>query len=428
MIRSHVVRFRVLSLFAVLLTAVAVASCREDIQAGVGCPLLCPQEQLPLRDTTIDAVTLDTSIAGFPPTGFESTLLLARRGDTLDAGIVTRYDTLPTHYSAIGQDSVIKRIDSAFVQGRRIAADSSKVLTDSATVEAYDVTDVVNDTSTAALLAAMTSANKIGTRSLAKGANPDTLKVLIDTARVRARVTDSTHRMRIALRMVSKGSAQLRFIAHNDGEGFTLVYYPSRDTLVAPIKVAPLSAAPSGLSNLAAALADFGFVALSRPLPNASILRVGGYPWRRVLMRFKLPSNIVDSSAVIRATLFLTQKPSATPSAGDSVSVRAAPIVASNVVTDLHLRLEFAASSQLFRADSTVLVPQDSGRRELDIVRILRSWRGQDTLKTPRAIALVIGTEGATPTSVDFFSIEAAPGLRPQIRITYATKPSSGRP
>jgi hypothetical protein len=105
------------------------------------------------------------------------------------------------------------------------------------------------------------------------------------------------------------------------------------------------------------------------------------------------------------------------------------PIVASSLITDPRLELEFAASPSIFPSpDSVRLVPKDSGRKQMDIVKILRDWRGQDTLKTPRAIALVLGAEGATTTALDFFSIEAAAGLRPQLRITYAAKPSSGRP
>src|SRR4051812_15654714 len=176
MIRSQGVRFKVLAFLALCVAMVSIASCSEDVQGGVGCPLLCPQQDTPLKDTTIDAVTLDTSLTGFPPFGFESTLLLAKQGDSLDAGIVTRYDSMPARFSISGQDSAISRIDSAFVRGVRFAADtdSTAKLQVPATVEVFDVTDVIADTSTAALRAAMTAANRIGFRDLAKGDNPDT--------------------------------------------------------------------------------------------------------------------------------------------------------------------------------------------------------------------------------------------------------------
>jgi len=427
MMRSLFVRFRALSVFAVLLTAVAVASCSEDIQAGATCPLLCPQGAPPLKDTIIDAVTFDTSIAGFPPLGFESSLVLARRGDTLDSRIVTRYDTLPVKYSAAGQDSTIKRIDSAYVTGMRFAEDSALTFRDSASVEVYDVTDAVDDTATAALLAEFTPANRIGVRKYGKGDKPDTLRIVLDTARVRLRVI-TTHRLHIALRMVTTGSEQVRIISHNSGEGITLTVRASRDTAVAALLINPNSDFAPDKPFLSPAVADFNLIALGSP-PAANALRVGGMPWRRVMFRFRIPSRIVDSAGVIRATLFLTQRPMRTGSdAGDSVKLHVVPVIVSDLITDLHQMLEFAGATSSYSTDSVMLVPRDSVRRGLEIVNIVRSWRGQDTIRTPRAIALVLGTEGNRPAAVDFYSIEAPPGLRPQLRLSYVTKLNSGRP
>jgi hypothetical protein len=430
MIRSQVVRFRVLTLLAMCLAMFTIASCSEDIQGGKGCPLLCPQQATPLFDTTLDAVTFDTSVSGFPPLGFESTLLLSKQGDSLDAGIVSRYDSMPTHFSVKGQDSAITHVDSAFIRGLRIASDTDSTfkLHDAATVEVYDVTDVTADTTTSALVGAMIPGNRIGALDLAQGANPDTLQILLDTSRVRSRVVDS-HRLRIALRMVTAGSAQLRFLSRDQAAGFALTVYPSRDSSAEVLSfTAQSDTTGTPFPTVAAALADFPVV-VARPPSRPGALRVGGYPAQRVLMRFKIPRNIIDSSAVVRATLFLTQFPSTAPRSGDSVFMFAVPIVSSALVTDPHLELEFAASPAIFpNPDSVRLVPKDSGRKQMDIVKILRDWRGQDTLKTPRAIALVIGGEGATTPALDFFSMEAATGLRPQLRITYAAKPSSGRP
>jgi hypothetical protein len=421
MIRSHVLRFRALSVFAVLVTTVAVASCSEDLQGGASCPINCPQDAPPLKDTTLDAVTFDTSLASFPPLGFEPTLLLTRRGDTVDTRIVTRYDTLPT---TSGSDS-ITQIDSAYITGTRIVGDSALSFHDSATVEVYDVTDAVGDTATAALLAQFTPANLIGARQYGKGDKPDTLRVFLDTARVRARVTVD-HRLHIALRMVTSGSEQIRILSRNGGGGFALTIRTSPDTAVAAQTVNPSSDFPTGQTFLTTAMADFTLVALAPPLA-ANVLRVGGVPWRRVMLRFNIPSRIVDSSAVIRATLFLTQSPTG-PNAGDSVELHVVPIIVSDRVTDLHTILEFAGSTSLFSVDSVAVMPKDSVRRGLEIVHVIQSWRGQDTIKTPRAVALILGTEGLSPAAVDFFSIKAPAGVRPQLRLTYITKLNSGRP
>jgi len=422
------VHSKALSLFAFLLAGITLASCSEDVQSPCLLVATCPQEQPPLQDIVLDAITYDTSIAGYPETGFEPTLFLAHAGDTLDARIITRFDTIPTHYTAIGQDSVITRVDSAWLQVPRIAADSTrKKVTDAATIEAYDVTAAGDDTTATALSAQFVPANRIGTLALAAGDNPDTIKILVDTAHIRARIQDTTHKMRVGLRMVSTGSAELRFPSQDVGEGVLLMIRPSRDTSVATVVVSPTSDAPTEFTNLQSALADFNYVASSRPIP-ANTLRTGGVAPRRILFRFKVPSNIVDSSAIIRATLFLTQRPAATPDAGDTVHLRAVPVLASSVITDPHVLLGFAAVATAFQTDSLALVPKDSGFRKVDVVRIVRTWRGQDTVKTPRTIALLLDNEAATPPGVDFFSVEAPIGLRPQLRISFATKPSSGRP
>lgn len=421
MIRSPVVRFRALSLFAVLLTTAVVASCSEDIQGGSSCPILCPQDAPPKQDTIIDAVTFDTSIASFPPLGFEPTLLLARLGDTVDTRIVTRYDTLPAFS---GADSITE-IDSAYIVGHRVAADSLLAFKDSATVEVYDVTDAVGDTVTSSLLAQFTPANLIGTRQYGAGDKPDTMRINLDTGRVRRRI-HVDHRMHIALRMVTAGSEQIRVISQNNGGGFALRIRTSPDTTVAAQTAQPSSDFPTDRPFLTAAMADFALVALAPPL-SANVLRVGGVPWRRVMIRFHIPAHIVDSTAVIRATLFMTQRPVG-PNAGDSVRLYVVPIIVSDRVTDLHTVLEFAGSPGLTAVDSLMILPKDSVRRALEIVRVIQSWRGQDTIKTPRTVALTLATEGAGATAVDFVSVKGPVAQRPQLHLTYIPKLSTGRP
>jgi len=421
MIRSHVVRFRALSLFAVLLATAVVASCSEDIQGGAACPLLCPQDAPLKQDTTIDAVTFDTSLAAFPPLGFEPTLLLAKLGDTVDARIVTRYDSVP-EFS--GADSITE-IDTAYVTALRLTGDSLLALKDSATVEVYDVTDAVGDTVTAGLLAQFTPANLIGARKYGGGDKPDTVQVVLDTARVRSRI-HVDHRLHIAFRMVTNGSEQIRIMSQNAGQGFALTVRTSRDTTVAGQTVQPNSDFPSDRPFLTTAMADFNLIAVAPPL-GANLLRIGGLPSQRAMLRFHIPSRIVDSTSVIRATLSMTQSPTG-PNAGDTVRLYVVPVVVSERVSDLHTILEFAGATGSTALDSVTLTPQDSGRRELQIVHVIQSWHGQDTIKTPRTIALTLATEGLAATAVDFFSMKGPAAFRPQLHLTYITKLNTGRP
>jgi len=144
-------------------------------------------------------------------------------------------------------------------------------------------------------------------------------------------------------------------------------------------------------------------------------------------MKFDIPSRIVDSSVVVRATLMLTQRPSGSGDAGSAVGVQLVPVLSSADVTDLHARLEFAGSVFVL-SDSLATVPKDSGVVDPEMVKLVRSWRGQDTLKNPRVAAMYLSSEATRVASFDFFSIEAPAALRPRLRLTYITKVNTGQP
>jgi hypothetical protein len=77
-------RLRALWFVLALPLAAAVGACTEDLQTGDACPLLCPNQQVEVRDTIIDnIVVLDSSLVGFPFEGSEEPLLLAKLGDSL---------------------------------------------------------------------------------------------------------------------------------------------------------------------------------------------------------------------------------------------------------------------------------------------------------------------------------------------------------
>ena len=423
--RSHDVRLRTFSILGVLAATIAVASCSEKIDAGGGCPLLCPQTAAPLLDTTIDAIALDTSIAGFPQFGYDTLLFLARRGDTLDTRVVVRYDSLINQFP----DSAGFVADSAFLVGVKVARDSLVKLHDSTTVEVYDVTDAVNDTAAADLLAQFTPANLIGHRRYGGGDLVDSLVIGLDTGRVRKRVS-TVRKLRLSLRLVTPGSEQLRLVGKDGGgDGIQLGIRTSHDTTSPTVFLSPVSDTPTIAPFLQQTLADFTFVALSRPLPNQHILRIGGFPGRRVLMRFNIPIHIVDSSAVLRATLFMTQSPMRSGvDAGDTVSVHAVPVIGSGLITELRSLLEFAGLPANYPASALVVTPHDSTVKQFDVGSLVRAWRLQDTVKNPRMIALELNTEGQSLGAVDFFSIEAPVGLRPRLQLTYVTQISTGRP
>lgn len=422
--RSFFVRFKSLSIFFVAAAVASIAACSENLDSGGSCPLLCPGESAPLQDTIVDGVVVDTSSIGFPTLGYEVNLFLAHRGDTLDTRVITRYDSLPTTYNFLGTDSAIVRVDSAYLLVARPAADSAVAFTANGRIEVYDVTDVVNDTAVASLAAAMSPANKIGEFTYASGESPDTLKILLDTARVHSRV--GTRGLRVGLRMVSAASDMIRIVSVNNAGGIGLTIVPNSDTSASRIKFTPVSYSPEEPIYLRSPLSDFQ-ITVAGSVPPPATLRVGGAPSHRVLLTFDIPRRIVDSTEVVRATLMLTQRPSGSADGGAAVGVQIVPVLASDEVTDLHSRLEFAGSVLVF-VDSLSTVPKDSGVVNLEMVKLLRAWKGQDLVRTPRVAALYLSSEGTRVASFDFFSMEAAAALRPRIRITYVTRVNTGQP
>jgi hypothetical protein len=112
----------------------------------------------------------------------------------------------------------------------------------------------------------------------------------------------------------------------------------------------------------------------------------------------------------------------------DSVFVYPLAILAGPIVTDVSSLLQFVGPSGQFNLDSVSMAPGDSGLRSFEIVGLVRTWKGQATTVSPRAIALRSGAEGQLPGEFDFFSTRAPDAVRPRLRITYVTKSSSGLP
>ena len=100
-----------------------------------------------LPDTIIEAVTLDTTVGGYPELGLSPVLLLANRPDTLQSRGVIRFDVLPTTYlpNRGSTSETITAVDSVFLilpldtTGRRG--------TQPVTVDAFDVDTTANDSS-----------------------------------------------------------------------------------------------------------------------------------------------------------------------------------------------------------------------------------------------------------------------------------------
>jgi hypothetical protein len=402
---------------------VSMLSCSENLDSSGACPILCPQIGGDVQNITIDAVVVDTTVPALSGLGTEPGLLLASRGDTLDTRVIIRFDSLPTTFIPVGDTArPIASVDSAYIQ---LMLDTLTIKgAEPVTIEAYDVDTTANDTSTAAVVALFRPDRFISSQTFARAELTDTLKYFISNAAVLARIQSGAP-LRVGLRAVSAGSSQMRFISTEGTFGPVMFFRATPDTATAPLTVAPFSKTPAGASILAANLTDYTVIANAPPPAPPSVLSVGGLPARRVYILFNIPSKIIDSSTIIRATLLLNQLPNTGIDATDTVALLPQVVLAGRAVTDP------AKAAQIIGAisvDTLKLEPGGSGPANVELARAFTLWHTQKPDTLPRAIILRSISEGNSPLEVRFSSSEDIAALRPRLRISFTSKVPLGLP
>lgn len=427
-------RSRQIALVVAALGAAVVVACSDNLESNVACPVLCPGQQVTLRDTTLDAVLVDTSVSGFPSIGQEPYILISTRGDTIDTRGIFRFDTLPTTFTRTTSavDTTIIGVDSAYLL---LHVDTTAKLPGAPiTISVYDV-DTGNPDSTAtdtsvADLAPLFSADRLlGSRTIAPDSITDSLRVPISGDSLFGYIT-SKRRLRVGVQVTGSDRAQLRVSTSAIYAPTEIVFKPAPpgDTSgVVPVYVLPITLTPVG-NPLINRLQDFLLVVRGTSNAAATVLSVGGLPGHRLYLRFDLPPRIVDSSTVVRATLLLNQVPNpVSPDAHDTASVWPQAILASAAVTDLSRALQLVSPVGAVGLDTLErFTPADSGLRQFEMVQLVRAWSTSLLATDPRALAVRAQFEGASGQLFWFTPSSGPEALRPKIRITYAPPPSRG--
>jgi hypothetical protein len=415
------------SAFGALLLALGIG-CAENVTGSLGCPQLCSDQSAVLRDTVLTgAISLDSSLVGFPLLGSSREFSLIAQGDTADVRLVIRIDTLDNTYRATGAttDSAIARVDSATLI---FAVDTSGGARPKLpfTIDAFDVDTTANDTLPATLIPLFRESRRIGTASFDPALVKDTVRVPIDNAVVLAKAKAGA-RLRIGLRVRSTASVRLRVSAPLMLP--RVRYRVSTDTLVTPETAFVRSFTPTNDASIAAALGVYPVVARGQQAaPPPGRIAVGGISGARTFVRFNVPGILIDSVEVIRASLVFEQLPSRTAASGtDTITVFVNPIVSGTPITDIFTASQFiGAAAGLI--DSVRLVPRDSGSRSFELVNLFRAWRSVGDANGIRAIVLRAKQEGGSAAELNFGSSEAVAALRPRLRITYVPRRGFGLP
>lgn len=410
-----------------------MAACDEQLDGGLACPALCPQQDVTIRDTIL-VPELDTAIAGYPPIGAESRLYVTSMGDTLQTRGVARWDSLPDKFrhnnSAI--DSAIVSVDSAYI---RLYVEPDTLRLDPLTVELYDV-DMggAEENDLSVIATAFVPSRLIGSGTFSPAEVRDSLNVPIDTAflldKIQAPVPNN--RLRVGVRVTAASQPTLVVRTVNGGSPPRLVFRPQAGDTSVPLTNLPVRSLTPSDPQIRAELADFLLVAQAPPDPPGDVIRVGGLPGRRAYLRFNVPARILDSTTLVRATLLLTQRPNGhSPEPDDSVAIVPFEVTASAAVGDLTRALFFLRGLPVgfpARTDSVRIPATEDEVREFQVIGYVRNWRGTDPAVTPRALALNSTVEGISGRQIDFYSIEAPLALRPRLKITYLPRREEGLP
>jgi hypothetical protein len=407
-----------------LLIAAFASGCTETLDNDAGCPLLCPDQGGQIETVTLDAVTLDSTVSALEGQGTEASLLVATRGDSLDSRAIIRFDSIPALYHKPGADTTsvpITLVESAVLR-MRVDTVGGKIPA-TVTLDFYDVNSTAPDTATAVIAALFTPDRLITSATFEKAALKDTINVPIPGEQILARKGGP---MRIGIRARGPESVQLRLWSQEGAGAPTLLTYRvDPDTTVTKVILVPYSKTPVNQPILANSLADYTLLVKGTATGSVTQLNIGGLPARRVYMRFDIPKFITDSVDVVRATLLLTQQPSSGIDPGDTVRIVPQISLAAITVTDIAKASQIVA---LANTDTLKVTPTGSGLRTMEIANVISLWRTQNPTETPRALILVSTLEGTSPLEARFFPTEAAPELRPRLRISYSARKSTGLP
>lgn len=412
--------------------AAALGACSEDLEVGQTCPLLCPGQEIEIRDTVLEpAYVFDTVLTGYPIQGLESPLLLADRGDTLDVRAIIRFDTLVREYIPIGGDTLeaITFVDSA-VLSIRLTPRGIPVPA-SFNIEAFDVdsADIV-DSLPAQLIPLFTPERQLGGVRVAGATYTDSLRlqVPLDGQKLAAIIADPERKLRIGLKVSAASGAQFVVTPYlPGGDGPSLEYRVDPDTNIRKVVgLQPASTTPARPGFVGGDFVDYSLVVRAPDLLAPGTFHFGGLPGARTYIRFELPNWLTDSVAVLRARLELTQDPIPNADA-DTVTLLTHLVVANTTVTDLRRAATLLTSGNQF-TDALRLVGGDSGIRRLEVNTLLRQWTALPP-GVPAAIVLRSDSEGASPLALRFFSNTAADSsVRPRLRISYTPNKVFGRP
>jgi hypothetical protein len=418
-------RLRPLALCAVGL--MMIGACREDLEGGAACPVLCPEQGLEVRDTVLYPVVLDSTLAGYPLLGSEPALIVARRGDTLVTAGVTRFDTLLQRITR--GDTAGRTITSIDTADLVISIGAAPIAKDSVTIELYDVDTTVTGIDTAAVRQLFRPDRLISSFTLDKDSLVGVRRIPVPVSFLEPKIIGAD-RVRFGIAVRSDSSAQIQLLTA-ESAGAAILSYLARapaDTQTLSI-VASSSVSPTP-GAAATSFADYQVIVEGTFAPPG-FLAVGGVPGHRVYLRFDIPQDLIEENTIVRALLQLTQTPAGGVDGDDTVQVIPRLVRATSVLDPEPGKAALVLGDfASFPMPALGAVPTDTGVKTLQIATALAVWRLDPDTTFTRAIVLQALDEGLAPHTALFFPGDPSvpQALRPRLQITYVPRAGFGLP
>ena len=387
------------------LAAATALGCGEDLLAPATgtCPDFCPPEQLQVVDTILlDNVTSDSSFSGYI-LPHEATNLQVYRDSTAAAESGSRAvlvflpfsDTLrlasadTNRGPVIGTDSFAVRIP---VRGRNLAVADLELLL-------YRIPVTVDTATTYADLDPFfTDSTLLASLVVPDSVADSTLTVILDSLAFPDFAADGNRAaIGVALR---DPSTYVQLGAAENNDAASLTRYVQVDS--AGTSVARSEGKQPELDT---------FVGTPNSPVSAEARAIGGTPASRTMLRFDLPVRIVDSSAVVRATLELVPVEPVLGAPTDSLAV-----IAQGLATDVGAKSPLLPVSSDVVGQLIAFLPVGSTDTvRLDVTDLVISWTVDSTV--PRTIAVRAVPEG---DSFAELRVGAAGGaFRPRLHVTF---------
>ena len=385
----------------VALAVVSAVACGERITAPGTCPAYCPDDRVALRDTLLlSAVTQDSTFSGFVPAFKASGLQLVTNPGGLEAVGLVRFFTYADSLLVFATDTI---------RAPALATDSFRL--------------DVPITRRAGTLSGL---------QLAIYRMPAGVDTTTDYATVAPFFDDSTHLITVD---VADTLAAGRFLVVLPGNAFPTFAADQRVAALGFRLIAPTATyleLGALEANNAISLTRFvkidssgtqvgridgrlpamdTYVPTSTPPSPTGALVIGGIPSARAFLRMSIPSRILDSATVVRATLVLVPQSAAVGAVGDTLQ-----IVATGITADFGAKSPLVAvpvDSLVLRIGRVAVGSADTIR--LDVTDLLRGWRADPD--RPRTIVIRAVPEGSALGAVALGG--SAGGSAPTIHVTY---------